>query len=93
MKPPRREAQLTVAILQLVASRRGLGTLPAWAVAHYPERGIARPIGKRGLWAGLYAAVRETDAARAFIIDFIDTVKRDSFARLPGVRADLAAKN
>jgi LysR family transcriptional regulator for metE and metH len=95
VKPPRREAQLTVAILQLVASRRGLAALPAWAVAPYLERGyiVARPIGKHGLWAELYAAVRETDAARAFISDFIDTVKRDSFVRLPGLRADLAAQN
>jgi LysR family transcriptional regulator for metE and metH len=95
VKPARREAQLTVAILQLVASRRGLAALPAWAVAPYLERGyiVARPIGKHGLWAELYAAVRETDAARVFVADFIDMVKRDSFARLPGIRADLESMN
>ncbi len=89
IRPPRREAQLTVAILQLVASRRGLAALPAWAVAPYLERGYvaARSIGKHGLWAELYAAVREADAPRAFVSDFIETVKRESFARLPGVRA------
>lgn len=89
IRPPRREAQLTVAILQLVASRRGLAALPAWAVAPYLERGYveARSIGRHGLWAELYAAVREADAARAFVADFIETVKRDSFARLPGIRA------
>lgn len=88
VRPPRREAQLTVAILQLVASRRGLAALPAWAVAPYLERGyvVARPIGKHGLWAELHAAVRTEDAGRAFVADFIDTVKRDSFARLPGIR-------
>lgn len=88
IKPPRREAQLTVAILQLVASRRGLAALPAWAVAPYLERGYvaARPIGKHGLWAELYVAVRAADATRAFVTDFIDTVKRDSFARLLGIR-------
>lgn len=88
IRPARREAQLTVAILQLVASRRGLAALPAWAVAPYLERGyvVARSIGKHGLWAELYAAVRETDAARAYVADFIETVKRDSFARLPGIR-------
>ena len=88
IKPPRREAQLTVAILQLVASRRGLAALPAWAVAPYLERGYvaARPIGKHGLWAELYVAVRTADTARAFVVDFIDTVKRDSFAHLPGIR-------
>ncbi len=92
VRPPRREAQLTVAILQLVASRRGLAALPAWAVAPYLERGyiVARPIGKHGLWAELHAAVRAADAARAFVVDFIDTVKRESFARLPGLRAEPA---
>ena len=89
IKPPRREAQLTVAILQLVASRRGLAALPAWAVAPYLERGYvaARPIGRHGLWAELHVAVREADAARAYVTDFIETVKRDSFAQLPGIRA------
>ncbi len=93
IRPPRREAQLTVAILQLVASRRGLAALPAWAVAPYLERGYvaARGIGKHGLWAELYAAVRETDAARAYVADFIETVKRDSFARLPGIRPAVSA--
>jgi LysR family transcriptional regulator for metE and metH len=88
VKPPRREAELTVAILQLVASRRGLAALPAWAVAPYLERGYvaARPIGRHGLWAELYAAVRAADAARAHVADFIETVTRESFARLPGIR-------
>jgi len=89
IKPARREAQLTVAILQLVASRRGLAALPAWAVAPYLERGYvaARPIGKHGLWAELHAAVRTGDAQRAYLLDFIETVRRESFARLPGIRA------
>jgi LysR family transcriptional regulator for metE and metH len=89
IKPARREAQLTVAILQLVASRRGLAALPAWAVAPYLDRGYvaARPIGKHGLWAELHATVRKGDAERAYLLDFIETVKRESFARLPGIRA------
>ncbi|MHB1085684.1 MAG: LysR family transcriptional regulator [Thiobacillus sp.] len=88
IKPARREAQLTVAILQLVASRRGLAALPAWAVAPYLERGYiaARPIGAHGLWGELYAAVRVSDVERAYVADFIETVKRDSFSRLPGIR-------
>jgi LysR family transcriptional regulator for metE and metH len=87
VNPARREAQLTVAILQLVASRRGVAALPAWAVAPYLERGyvVARRIGRHGLWAELHAAVREADAARAYVEDFIATVRRTSFANLPGV--------
>ena len=86
---PRREAELTVAILQLVASRRGVAALPAWAVAPYLERGYvaARRIGRHGLWAELHAAVREADAPRAYVADFVETVRRESFARLPGLRA------
>ncbi len=88
VKPQRREAELTVAIVQLVASRRGLAALPAWAVAPYLERGyvVARRIGRHGLWAELYAAVRTRDATRTCIADFIDIVRRESFARLPGIR-------
>jgi len=89
IKPARREAQLTIAILQLVASRRGVAALPAWAVEPYLQRGYvaARPIGKHGLWGELHAAMRTGDAMRAYVLDFIETVKRESFARLPGVRA------
>ncbi|MCA1926752.1 MAG: LysR family transcriptional regulator [Thiobacillus sp.] len=88
VKLARREAELTVAILQLVASRRGVAALPAWAVAPYLERGyvLARRIGPQGLWAELYAAVRADDAARAYVADFVETVRRESFARLPGIR-------
>ena len=89
IKPARREAMLTVAILQLVASRRGVAALPAWAVEPYLQRGYvaARPIGKHGLWGELHAAMRTGDAPRAYMLDFVETVKRESFARLPGVRA------
>ncbi len=88
IKPARREAQLTVAILQLVASRRGLAALPAWAVEPYLQRGYvsARAIGKHGLWGELHAAARTADASRAYVLDFIETVKRESFARLPGIQ-------
>ncbi len=51
IKPPRREAQLTVAILQLSPAAAGWRAA-AWAVAPYLERGYvaARRIGKHGLW-------------------------------------------
>lgn len=89
VRPARREAELTVALLQLVASRRGVAALPAWAVEPYLERGyvIARRIGESGLWSALYAAVREEDAGRAYLADFAETVRRESFARLAGIAA------
>ncbi len=63
VNPPRRTAELTVAILQLVASRRGIAALPRWAVQPYLERGYvaALPIGSKGLRGRLYAAVRANE--------------------------------
>src|SRR5258708_8314247 len=50
--PRRRTTELTVAILQLVASRRGVAALPNWGIKNYVDYGyvIARRIGKNGLW-------------------------------------------
>ena len=51
VNPRRRTAELTVAILQLVASGRGIAALPSWTVGNYIERGyvVSRPIGPSGL--------------------------------------------
>ncbi|TCV87462.1 LysR family transcriptional regulator [Sulfurirhabdus autotrophica] len=85
--PERRHAELTIAIVQLVASRKGLAALPAWAIQSYLERGyvVARPITKRGLWSGLYTASRENDAGRAFQKDFVATLREQAFMTLPGI--------
>lgn len=88
--PERRTAELTVAILQLVASRRGLAALPRWAAQAQIERGyvLARGIGPEGLWSTLYAAVRaEEVAART---PFIETLRRTAFATLQGVEQPVA---
>ncbi|MFC4160022.1 LysR family transcriptional regulator [Chitinimonas lacunae] len=83
----RRSSELTVAILQLVASRRGIAALPAWAVATYLERGYlaARPITARRLYGELYAAVRPNRATLAYIEDFVATVRATCAASLPGI--------
>jgi len=81
----RRTAELTVAILQLVASRRGLAALPRWAAQTQIERGyvLARGIGRAGLWSTLYAAVRtdEVDVR----VPFVSTLRRTAFATLQGI--------
>jgi LysR family transcriptional regulator for metE and metH len=88
IKPVRRNAELTIAILQMVASSRGIAALPAWACAPYVERGyvVSRPIGAKGLWGKLYASVRERDAEKSFIQNFISSITRASFAQLPGIK-------
>jgi LysR family transcriptional regulator for metE and metH len=85
--PKRRSAELTIAILQLVASRRGIAALPAWAVAPYLARGYvtARPITAQRLYGALHAAVRRNRAALAYIEDFVETVRANCVASLPDI--------
>jgi len=85
--PPRRTAELTAAILQLVASRRGIAALPHWAVHTYLERGYvaARQIGPKGLWGQLHAAVRS--AEQATHAEFAALLRETAFTALPGLKA------
>ena len=55
IQPQRRTAEFTVAILQLVASRRGVAALPSWGIKSYVDHDyvIARRIGAHGLWSDL----------------------------------------
>ena len=86
VNPPRRTAELTAAILQLVASRRGIAALPRWAVQTYLERGYiaACPIGPRGLWGRLYAAVRVAEGET--LTDFTALLAEMAFSTLRGVK-------
>ncbi|MHB0984751.1 MAG: LysR family transcriptional regulator [Sulfuricella sp.] len=86
VNPPRRTAELTAAILQLVASRRGIAALPRWAVQTYLERGYvaACPIGPRGLWGRLYAAVRA--AEKETHAEFAALLSEMAFSTLHGVK-------
>lgn len=85
INPTRRTSELTIAIIQLVASKRGVATLPYWAVKPYLDRGyvVARKITEQGLYSNLYGAMREADTDIAYINDFHNTVKAESFATLP----------
>ncbi|MDF9393382.1 MULTISPECIES: LysR family transcriptional regulator [Methylococcus] len=87
IEPKRRTAELTVAILQLVASRRGIAALPQWTVQSYLDREyvLAKPIGETGLWSALYAATTEGMAQSAYIGDFLDIVRSSSFRNLRGL--------
>ncbi len=83
----RRTSELTVMILQLVASGRGLATLPQWAVSQAVAAGqvIAKPLGERGLWSTLYAAVRREEQELAYLEAFVDGARAGCFERLEGV--------
>lgn len=85
--PNRRTAMLTVAILQLVASNRGITAMPSWAVQTYLDRGYVtqRPVRKNGLTSQLYAATTNKMAGMAYMAEFITTMKQVSVAQLRGI--------
>ena len=87
VKPARRTTELTVAMLQLVASGRGVATLPKWAVQHYLDRGYvtARPVGPKGLTGRLYVACTGATSARPWLADFVAITRESSFLSLKNV--------
>lgn len=87
ISPARRTTELTIAMIQLVASKRGIAALPYWAVKPYLERGyvVARQITEQGLQSNLYAAIRREDRELAYLDYFYETVKEQSFATLPAL--------
>lgn len=87
IKPQRRHSELTIAIIQLVASRRGIAALPYWTVMPYLEKGyvIHRPITEQGLQSELYAAMRAEDSNKTYLDNFCQIVRDRGFADLPGL--------
>lgn len=82
-----RTAELTIMIIQLVASGRGVCALPNWGVSEYLEKGyvVARSLGDDGVWANLYAAVREEQATAPYIEEFIHIARTCSQKTLKGI--------
>lgn len=85
--PLRRTSELTNAILQLVAARKGLAALPMWVVHSYVDHhGLAlRPITAGGLTGELYAAVADGQAALPFVRDFVSIIRETCYLTLPEV--------
>lgn len=84
----RRTAELTVAVLQLVASRRGIAALPNWAIKNYVDYDyvIARPVGEHGLWSDLYVSVPEAQKHRAYVLDFVNVIREQCASSLDGIK-------
>jgi len=88
VEPETRTAELTVMMVQLVASGRGVSALPNWALHEYIEKDYltSRSMGEKGLWCTLYAAIREDQKNAEYMVDFLNTAKEITAARLKGVR-------
>lgn len=84
-----RTSELTVMIMQLVASGRGVAALPNWAAYEYLQRNYiaSRPLGEKGLWCTLYAAMREDQKDADFMVDFLNTAREVTFKNLNGIRS------
>ncbi|WP_455922722.1 LysR substrate-binding domain-containing protein [Pseudomonas putida] len=84
-----RTCELTVMMMQWVASGRGVCCLPNWAVHEYTSRGyvIAKRLGEHGLQATLFAALRNDMLEVPYVRDFLLTAKDICLATLEGVNA------
>lgn len=85
---PRRTAELTIAVLQLVASRRGIAALPNWGVKSYVDHDyvIAKRIGVKGLWSELYAITHKEWSAKPYMNDFVQIVRDICAANLDEIQ-------
>ncbi len=72
-----RQAELTAVILLLVASQRGVSVLPDWVVREVRTSAdyVTRPMTKDGIHRRLYAAVREADGGKPYMVDFLDLAR------------------
>lgn len=83
-----RHSELTLMMVQLVASGRGLCALPNWVLAEYVDQALisVRPAGPDGVWPNLYAAVREEQIGLTFVQDFLTLARSHCLSKLSGVR-------
>lgn len=82
-----RTCELTVMMVALVASGRGLCTLPNWAADEYIDRNYvtARSLGEAGVFNTLHAAVREESLEAEFMREFVLLAKDLPFSTLKGI--------
>ncbi len=85
--PTRRTSELTNAILQLVAARKGVAALPMWVVHSYLDHHglVLKPITERGLSGDLFAAVPTDRADEPYLKDFAAIVRETCYLTLPGI--------
>lgn len=83
----RRTTELTVAMLQLVASRRGIATLPVWAAQNYLNRDYvrAKKITPDGLTGRLYAACLPEVSGKSYLTDFVSSTRESSYLNLSNI--------
>ena len=84
-----RTAELTAMMVQLVASGRGVASLPNWTLAEYTQNQTiaAKKLGESGVWSTLYAAIRQDQYESPYMRDFLSTAYETCFASLKGIKS------
>ncbi|AZR80959.1 LysR substrate-binding domain-containing protein [Thiomicrospira sp. S5] len=79
ISPNERLSEMTLMMLQLVESRKGVCVLPKWLLATLPEfqHLPTLRLGTQGLWSKLYAAIHADAENKAYIGAFIDRIKQE----------------
>lgn len=87
VSPKRRTTELTVAILQLVASGRGIAAMATWAVQPYLDNNYIsnRPIRRSGLFANLYMATDKSRGRLAYMQSFLELNRKTCFQTLQSI--------
>ncbi|MCP5330321.1 MAG: LysR family transcriptional regulator [Pseudomonadales bacterium] len=82
-----RTAELTLMMIQLVASGRGVCALPNWALAPYLAGGhvSALTLGEEGLHSTLYLALREEQHQAPYLREFVRIARETCFKTLKGI--------
>lgn len=82
-----RHTELTLMMVQLVASGLGVCALPNWVLADYLEQGLisVRSASAGGIWPTLYAAVRTGQLEQVYLKDFVTLATAHCLRALKGV--------
>lgn len=82
-----RQADLTLMIVQLVASGRGVACLPNWALQPYIDAELitTKRLGKEGVWPILYTAIREDQKETSYMMDFLKQSLKSCNENLVGI--------
>lgn len=83
-----RTSELTLMMVQLVATGLGICALPNWVLAEYVEKNLiqVKAAGVNGVWPTLYAAVRTEQMGFAYLQDFLRTAQQHCFQHLAGIK-------
>lgn len=87
VQPAIRTTELTLMMVQMVASGRGVCCLPNWVLDEYAAQGQLTSLALGdGLWSRVQLAMRTDTHQSAYARDFVRMARAHCFAQLKGIR-------